>query len=128
MGVMGILPPDALNGWMAFGELGLDGQIAPDRPARCRRRVAASQFGLSALICPEGSGPEAAWAGDARILAPRSLISLLNTTCAEPRCFPPPNPVRCSTEPTAPDLRDVKGQEQAKRALEIAAARGATTC
>src|SRR5579871_899283 len=70
MASMGVVPPDSLNGWAAVGELGLDGQIAPvvgTLPAA----VAASAMDLG-LICPEACGPEAAWAGDCRVLAPRS--------------------------------------------------------
>jgi hypothetical protein len=76
MGAMGILPPEVLDGWMAFGELGLDGQIAPTAGA-LPASVAAASMGLG-LICPEASGPEAAWAGDTRILAARSLIAIVN--------------------------------------------------
>ena len=71
---MGVIPPDALQGWAALGELGLDGRIAAvggTLPAA----VAAASMGLG-LICPEANGPEAAWAGDVAILAPRSLISV----------------------------------------------------
>jgi magnesium chelatase family protein len=121
MGVMGILPPDALSGWMAFGELGLDGQIAPTAGA-LPAAVAASEHGLG-LICPEASGPEAAWAGDVRLLAPRSLISLLNHfRGTQVLSAPRPGPVLDGAP--AADLKDVKGQEQGKRALEIAAAGG----
>ncbi len=121
MAAMGVIAPDSLDGWAAVGELGLDGRIAPvggTLPAA----MAASAMGLG-LICPEPNGPEAAWAGDARILAPRSLISLVNHfKGSQLMTAPEPGPMR-QTE-AAPDLREVKGQEGAKRALEIAAAGG----
>ena len=76
MAAMGVIGPDALDGWAAIGELGLDGQIARVGGA-LPAAVAADALGLG-LICPEATGPEAAWAGGARILAPRSLIALIN--------------------------------------------------
>jgi magnesium chelatase family protein len=121
MAALGVITPDALDGWAAIGELGLDGQIAPVGGA-LPAAVAASAMGLG-LICPEANGPEAAWAGDVAILAPRSLIGLINHFKGSQVLRPPePGPVRGGG--TVPDLREVKGQESAKRSLEIAAAGG----
>ena len=121
MAAMGVIPPDSLTDWAAVGELGLDGQIAPV-PGALPAAVAASAMGLG-LICPEACGPEAAWVGDCRILAPRSLISLVNHFRGlQVMSAPAPGPMIDGAR--APDLRDVKGQEGAKRALEIAAAGG----
>src|ERR1700735_5243782 len=114
MASMGVIPPDSLNEWAAVGELGLDGQIAPvtgTLPAA----VAASAMGLG-LICPEACGPEAAWAGDCRVLAPKSLISLVNHFRGK-QIMSPPTPGPALDGPPTADLRDVKGQEGAKRAL-----------
>ncbi|MDB5460666.1 MAG: family ATPase [Caulobacteraceae bacterium] len=121
MAAMGVLPIDALQEWAAVGELGLDGQIAPVIGA-LPAAVAANAMGLG-LICPEANGPEAAWAGEARILAPRSLISVVNHFRGS-QVMSAPRPGQMLDGPAVPDLRDVRGQESAKRALEIAAAGG----
>ena len=121
LAALGVMPPDALNGWAALGELGLDGRIQPvggTLPAA----VAASAMGLG-LICPEANGPEAAWAGEVSILAPRSLIGLINHfKGTQVLRAPAAGPVTLGA--SVPDLREVKGQESAKRALEVAAAGG----
>ncbi|CAN5361251.1 YifB family Mg chelatase-like AAA ATPase [soil metagenome] len=118
---MGVIPPDRLEGWAALGELGLDGRIASVGGA-LPAAMAANAMGLG-LICPEANGPEAAWAGDMAILAPRSLIAIVNHFKGTQILRGPERGAeRMGTR--VPDLREVKGQEGAKRALEIAAAGG----
>src|SRR5690242_14162032 len=119
MASMGIIPPDALNGWAAVGELSLDGRIAGVAGA-LPAAVAAGALGLG-LICPEASGAEAAWAGDVRLLAAPSLIALTNHFRGT-QVLSPPAPGPLVEGGPIPDLKEVKGQESAKRALEIAAA------
>lgn len=121
MAGMGVIPPDALADWAAVGELSLDGRIVQTSGA-LPAAVAANGMGLG-LICPEACGPEAAWAGETRILAAPSLIALVNHFRGTQILSPPrPGPMRDAER--QPDLREVKGQENAKRALEIAAAGG----
>lgn len=102
---MGVIGPDSLDGWAAIGELGLDGRIASVGGA-LPAAVAVNAMGLG-LICPENNGPEAAWAGDARILSPRSLIGLINHFKGQ-QILTAPTPGALSEGKAVPDLRDVK--------------------
>ena len=122
MAVIGAFPADALDGYVALGELGLDGRLAPTSgilPAA----IAAHARGLG-VICPAPSGPEAAWAGDdIDIIAPDSLLALVNHLGGY-QLAPRPSPKRHDTQGGLPDLSEVRGQEVARRALELAAAGG----
>jgi magnesium chelatase family protein len=76
------------------------------------------------LICPQACGSEAAWAGeDADILAAPHLLSLVNHFKGL-QTLSRPKPALEQDRTALPDLRDVRGQESAKRALEVAAAGG----
>ncbi|MEO9527343.1 MAG: YifB family Mg chelatase-like AAA ATPase [Roseibium sp.] len=122
MAAIGAIPAEFLHGYAVLGELGLDGTLPPVAgvlPAA----MGASALGKG-LICPAASGSEAAWADrDMDILAPRSLIQLANHFKGTQVLSRPVAKLHGNAGPL-PDLAEVKGQETARRALEIAAAGG----
>ncbi len=121
LAVMGVLPTSELAGYTALGELSLDAQVTGVTgvlPAALAASVARR-----GLVCPAESGSEAAWAGGTEIVATPSLIAFVNHMKGVQVLSSPVAKLAEETS-TAPDLKDVKGQETAKRALEIAAAGG----
>ena len=120
LAAMEVIPRDAVAEFAALGELALDGTLAPVAgvlPAA----IAAGARELG-LVCPGAQGPEAAWAGTVEVLAPHDLPALVNHFTGR-QLLATPEPPPLDAEPwRGADLAEVRGQESAKRAIEIAAA------
>jgi len=122
LAALGALSAEDLDGRVAMGELALDGRITPVAgvlPAA----IAAAGADRRGLICPEACGPEARWADDLEVIAAPDLLSLLNHLRGV-QVLPEPPRAGAGPAPRYPELRDIKGQETAKRALEVTAAGG----
>jgi magnesium chelatase family protein len=121
LAAMGVVDAEALADFVVVGELGLDARIAPS-PGVLLAALHASEIGKG-LVCPAAQGAEAAWAGSIQIVAAPDILSLLNHLKGH-GLLGAPQPGEAEDVVIGPDLAQVKGQETAKRALEIAAAGG----
>lgn len=118
---MGVIDAEALGGFVAVGELGLDGRIEPAAGVLLAALHASEQD--RGLICPPAHCPEAAWAGGIEVAPPPDLLALINHLKGSGPLAPPRAGV-AEVPAAGRDLKQVKGQEAAKRALKIAAAGG----
>jgi len=121
MAALELIPGEETDGHVALGELSLDGEIRAVQGALPAAIAAAAQD--KGLICPRACGSEAAGVGAAEVLAPASLIDLVNHFAGR-KALTPPEPGPVAVRRSVADLIDVKGQESARRALEVAAAGG----
>ncbi|WP_208352710.1 YifB family Mg chelatase-like AAA ATPase [Pseudaestuariivita rosea] len=114
-----VIPLDEVEGSVALGELSLDGTLVPVVGALPSAMAAAEDD--RTLVCPKACGAEAAWVGATPVIAPASLSEVVRHFTGQ-SVLSPAKPGEVELTTGSRDLRDVKGQERAKRALEIAAA------
>ena len=114
-----IVPQEDASQTVALGELSLDGSLVPVIGALPAAMAAAEDDRI--LLCPHGCGAEAAWVGATTVIAPRSLTDVIRHYTGQ-SVITPAKPGEATTQKFTRDMSEVKGQERAKRALEIAAA------
>jgi len=142
LAAMGVIGRDSLEDFVVLGELALDGSLSRV-PGVLPTAIAAAAAGRG-LICPAVCGGEAAWGGhggghgggfgggfegaetegaQSAIVAAPSLLALINHLRGQ-QTLPPPEALMADDRAAYPDLAEIKGQESAKRVLEVAAAGG----
>ncbi len=114
-----VIPREIVEETVALGELSLDGALVPVIGALPAAMAAAEED--KRLVCPKGCGAEAAWVGATEVIAPATLLETIRHFTGQ-SALAPAAPGEVTGTAATRDLRDVKGQERAKRALEIAAA------
>jgi magnesium chelatase family protein len=119
LAAIGIIPKDEVEGIVALGELSLDGRLIAVIGALPAAMAAAESD--RALLCPRACGPEAAWVGATEVLAAASLDEVVRHFTGQTP-LPAAEPGEVMARTGGRDMAEVKGQERAKRAMEIAAA------
>ncbi|HEX8375881.1 MAG TPA: YifB family Mg chelatase-like AAA ATPase, partial [Geminicoccaceae bacterium] len=119
LAALDIVPAEEVARTVALGELSLGGQLVPVIGALPAAMAAAEEE--RTLLCPRASGAEAAWVGSVEVIGAGSLAEVIRHFTGDAP-LAPATPGEVTTERFSRDLRDVTGQDRAKRALEIAAA------
>lgn len=119
LAALNIVTNEDSDGALAIGELSLDGRLQPVVGA-LPAALKAAELGKD-LYCPETSGAEAAWVDATRVFATKSLMAIIqHLTGQAPR--EPAVARQITPQKSMLDMAEMRGQERAKRALEIAAA------
>ena len=124
LSTLGELPEDALRGRMVCGELGVDGKVYPVRGALALAELAARE-GMREIILPAKNAGEATALGGVPVIPVRTLAEAVEHLARRaPVTAAPVADFVAEAGGDEPDLSEVRGQEAAKRALEVAAAGG----
>src|SRR6202030_4269024 len=108
LAAMDALPADELGGYMALGEVALDGSLTSVAGVLLAALAAAGRQG--GLICPADCGSEAAWAGEVEIIAAPSLLAIVNHFKGT-QLLPPPEPTLALSPTSGLDFKEIKRQE-----------------
>ncbi|MDV3350812.1 YifB family Mg chelatase-like AAA ATPase [Leptothoe sp. LEGE 181152] len=122
----GLVSQESLDGYLLLGELSLDGSLRPIAGVMAMA-AAAPQLGIKGLIVPEDNAQEAAVVPGLAVYGFKvitDVVDFLNNPGERMPLTIDGCESLAKAQPHAVDLRDVKGQAQARRALEIAAAGG----
>ena len=119
LAALDIIPAEDAARTVALGELSLNGNLVPVVGTLPAAMAAASED--KHLLCPKACGTEAAWVGEANVIAARTLADVIRHYNGQ-AVIAPSKPGEVSQSTTLRDMSEVKGQERAKRAIEIAAA------
>jgi len=114
-----IVPAESLGRVLSLGELALDGRLSAVAGA-LPAAMAAAEEGFDMMV-PASCAPEGAWVGAVSVFGPRTLREAIDHL-SDRIPLMPARPGEARNREFAEDLSEVKGQERARRAIEIAAA------